>query len=290
MSARDRRSTRKSSSLRRAGGTVPPQPVFHIFVEGAVTEQEYLDWLAGLDGIRPHVRLLVETPSNSPSHIVKAAAKAQAEPGDETWAVFDVEAPQPHRDLHEALDLAGEHQVSTAISNPCFELWLVLQEQEQASYLSTKEAQDLLRRLTRATDKHLPPRHGFSIEHLHQACSRAASLRERHTANGTSFPEDNPSTTVDRLVTRVLDAAARISWNRLARAQQLVTVQVQGPRYHPAVTVNGLPLPHDAYPPDCRDTDALRQAVVAYLDSLIAGSDHSGWTIQVTSAADQSGS
>lgn len=88
----------------------------------------------------------------------------------------------------------------------------------------------------------------------------------------------------------MLDAAARISWNRLARAQQLVTVQVQGPRYHPAVTVNGLPLPHDACPPDCWDADALRQAVVAYLDSLIAGSDHSGWTIQVTSAADQSGS
>ncbi len=269
---------------------MPQRPVFHVFVEGEVTEREYFVWLAGLDGIRTHVRLVVENPSNSPFHVVDAAAEAQAEPGDESWAVFDVEAPERHGDLDKAIELANKSQVSTAISNPCFELWLILHEQDQTAYLSTKEAQCLQRQLTGATDKHLPLSQVFSIEHLHKACSRAKTIRKRHAGNGTDFPADNPSTTVDRLVTHVLDAAERIRWNELARAQQRVTVQVQGPPYHTAVTVNGLPLPCEAFPPDCYDDDALRQAVVTYLDSLIEGSDHSGWPIEVTSAPVQPGS
>lgn len=290
MSARDRLSTRKSTSLRRSGGTVPPRPVFHVFVEGKVTELEYLDWLADLDGIRNHVSLIVENPSNSPFHVVNAAAGVQAEPGDESWAVFDVEAPQPHGDLHKAIELAGKSQVSTAISNPCFELWLILHEQEQTAYLSTKEAQSLQRQLTGATNKHLPPGYGFTTEQLDKACSRAKALRTRHAGNGTHFPEDNPSTTVDQLVTHVLDAATRIGWEDLARAEQRVTVQVQGPAYFPAVTVNGLPLPRDAFPSNCYDDDALRQAVITHLDSFNAGINHSGWLIEVASGAEQPGS
>jgi hypothetical protein len=50
---------------------------------------------------------------------------------DEFWCVFDVEWPINHPNLHDALDRARRNDIQLAISNPCFELWLILEMQDQ---------------------------------------------------------------------------------------------------------------------------------------------------------------
>ncbi|MDO5287754.1 MAG: RloB family protein, partial [Actinomycetia bacterium] len=72
-----------------------------------------------------------------PSSLVEAASKDK-ESGrydvDEYWCVFDVEAPKPHGDLRKALEGAKGGRIRLAVSNPCFELWLLLHHGSQASY------------------------------------------------------------------------------------------------------------------------------------------------------------
>jgi hypothetical protein len=65
-----------------------------------------------------------------PENVVEAARRtAEATPADEVWCVFDTEgpqhparAPQARRALARARDLAYH----CAVSNPCFEYWLLL--------------------------------------------------------------------------------------------------------------------------------------------------------------------
>jgi hypothetical protein len=44
---------------------------------------------------------------------------------DEFWCVFDVEWPRNHPGLLEAVQQAQANGIYLAISNPCFELWLM---------------------------------------------------------------------------------------------------------------------------------------------------------------------
>ncbi|HBF80999.1 MAG TPA: hypothetical protein DD420_14035 [Streptomyces sp.] len=45
---------------------------------------------------------------------------------DQVWCVIDVEAPTPHSSLSDALRLAERHGIEVALTNPCFELWILL--------------------------------------------------------------------------------------------------------------------------------------------------------------------
>ncbi len=44
---------------------------------------------------------------------------------DEVWCAMDVEVPE-HHSLAAALDKAGNMNIKTALSNPCFEFWYLL--------------------------------------------------------------------------------------------------------------------------------------------------------------------
>ena len=59
---------------------------------------------------------------------------------DEFWCVFDVEWPKNHPNLREALDLARRNDIKLAVSNPCFELWLVLRFQDHRSFVDNIRA------------------------------------------------------------------------------------------------------------------------------------------------------
>ena len=66
-----------------------------------------------------------------PLTLVKMAAARLSDPEeDECWCVFDVEWPKNHPHLFEAKRLAYAKGVSLAISNPCFELWLILHHED----------------------------------------------------------------------------------------------------------------------------------------------------------------
>ncbi|RAX24485.1 MULTISPECIES: RloB family protein [unclassified Actinomyces] len=202
MSARDRS---KGQDLRRRGvaGT-PRRPVVHIFVEGSVTEKEYIERLQDVSEVTGNTFLKVHHRGNSPRRVVDAVIQERATSPDadvhQFWAVFDVEAPTPHGDLDKAMELARHHQVHTAVSNPCFELWLLLHTTDQYAYLTSAEATRLYRETDGSTDKHLTAIAPVNAEGVSRACKRSARLRERHKRNGTVFPQDNPSTTMDLLI------------------------------------------------------------------------------------------
>ena len=89
-----------------------------------------------------------------------------------------------------------------AITNPCFELWLVLHHTFHNGFLSTDDAVALRKRLDGTADKHLDP--AVYRKQRPQAVTFAQRLRAKHEGDGTNFPEDNPSTEMDLLVQELM--------------------------------------------------------------------------------------
>ncbi len=94
--------------------------------------------------------------------------------------------------------------VCVAMSNPCFELWLVLHMEDQTAHVHRKDIQKRADQLGIVDDKHLAadaiPR---LLDGYQTAKERAVSLRERHTLNGSDLGS-NPSSNVWQLVDRLI--------------------------------------------------------------------------------------
>ena len=117
---------------------------------------------------------------------------------DEFWCVFDVEWPKHHPNLTEALDLARRHLIKVAVSNPCFEVWLIMHFQNQTGFLDNDEARRSRRTCDRRDDKSLDA--SLYMPRRADAGQRAAALDTMHRDNGTSFPNDNPSSGMHHLL------------------------------------------------------------------------------------------
>jgi len=120
---------------------------------------------------------------------------------DEFWCVFDVEWPRNHPGLGEAVLQARANGIKLAVSNPCFELWLILHFQGQAAWLDNNEARRLRRQLDDSSDKGLDAAKYMPL--VADAARRAAELDRRHLQNGTVFPHDNPASGMHRLLAAV---------------------------------------------------------------------------------------
>ncbi len=120
---------------------------------------------------------------------------------DECWCFFDVEWPQNHPNLDAAVAMAKANDIRLAISNPCFELWLVLHHKGHYRPDNT----DVIEKMSRNLDK----RKGKGIDAdlymplRKEASRRAIALEERHIKNGSRFPNDNPSSTMYRFLAAV---------------------------------------------------------------------------------------
>lgn len=130
---RSRRDERRP--LQRRGPTRNPIPCILVVCEGEVTEREYIDGFKAEYGITT-VRVDVFSPGGNPLGLVERAvelrntsrrearrARDQNLAYDQAWCVMDVDQ---HPRLDEARVLAAKHGIKLAISNPCFELWLLL--------------------------------------------------------------------------------------------------------------------------------------------------------------------
>ena len=71
---------------------------------------------------------------------------------DELWCVFDVDQ---HEGLAEAISDARNNSINVAVSNPCFELWLVLHLRDKTAFSSTVDIQRESRYLGLTEGKHL---------------------------------------------------------------------------------------------------------------------------------------
>jgi hypothetical protein len=71
---------------------------------------------------------------------------------DEVWCVFDVDE---HPKLNEAVQLAQARGIELAVSNPCFELWLLLHFRESPGARHRHDLQRMLAEFLPKYDKHL---------------------------------------------------------------------------------------------------------------------------------------
>lgn len=201
----------RDRTLRRKVATRPVKKTLLVFCEGQRTEPEYLNALKRQPSVREvaavEIRIAQADSGAVPLTLVRRAIDARTRSVNETdeidefWCIFDVEWPVNHPNLADAVTLADANAISLAISNPCFEMWLILHLKEHGAWLDNEPTEKLRHQLDKSTDKGIDP--ARYMPHVGRAAIRAAKLEERHRRNGTIFPNDNPSSGMHRLITSI---------------------------------------------------------------------------------------
>ncbi|WP_397571443.1 RloB family protein [Schlesneria sp. T3-172] len=189
-----------------------PRPTVLVFCEGEKTEKQYLEKFA-----RYHknalMKLEVAKETGVPFSLVKFASQYKREieknarrqkdqniAFDSVWCVFDID---DHPRVSDAKEMAAANGIRLAISNPCFELWLVLHLTDSPGMQHRDNVQSLLESLDSNYDKDVKqvdfPRyvHGYK-----QAVTRATRLDALALSVGT--PGHNPTTNVYELTELIL--------------------------------------------------------------------------------------
>jgi hypothetical protein len=143
-------------------------------------------------------RSLVRYAIDRKKEAVKQARRQQDENRsyDEVWCVFDVD---DHPGIIEAKQQARDNGLKVAVSNPSFELWVLLHFQSQTRAEQRSEMRRLVKAHIPGYDKEAPydrlrPNYPTAVE-------RAVSLDKWHESRGTRG--DNPSTSVYVLTERL---------------------------------------------------------------------------------------
>jgi hypothetical protein len=135
----------------------------------------------------------------------KSAKKGFAIAYDEVWVVFDLEKPHDERRklAVQAMGMKEATGIRFAVSDPCFEFWLLLHGEYTTSPFP--DCDSVMKRLEKhwpAYSKGHPPSLPF-LEKLPVAVTNAQRCREHHTTSGG---DGNPSTKVDILAKSLNDA------------------------------------------------------------------------------------
>lgn len=174
------------------------KPVILVVCEGEVTEPQYLNSLKG--HLRnPRVSIKIEKAAGVPRTLVARAKQLRTDaeragaPYDEVWCVFDRDE---HPEWKHSIDVAIAAGLSLAISNACFELWILLHVADSPGAQTRKELQRRVHRAGLQDKKHLRmemllPTYGLAVD-------RAKRMEERSGERGERFGD--PSTSVSRLV------------------------------------------------------------------------------------------
>jgi hypothetical protein len=197
----------KRESLRRRRSYRQPLPRILVVCEGTRTEPGYFSDLRDLR------RSLVElelSRGGTPKTLVERAVEKKREAQrnakrrkdrnllyDEVWCVFDVDE---HPFLPEAKEQATANRIDVAISNPCFELWVLLHFQDQHAHIERGHLQHLCRQHLPGYDKRVPCDRLIPL--LEDAVRRATDLDAWQGSRGCAGA--NPSTGVYKLVGRII--------------------------------------------------------------------------------------
>ena len=200
---------RRRDDLRRRRPVTEPRPRVLICCEGQVTEPSYFNGLKR-EGHNILLHVEVKPGGRVPKTLVdydvdlkreaEKTARQQKDENlkyDEVWCVFDVDV-HPH--LPEAKQKAEANGINAAISNPCFELWLLLHFQDQRAHVERHHVQSACRGHMPGYVKEVP--FELVFPHHHEAVGRAVALDKWQV--GQSRPGGNPSTGVHRLTERIM--------------------------------------------------------------------------------------
>ena len=210
----------RSRTLRRRSASIQPRPRILVICEGRVTEPSYLRGLKTQEQVRS-IEIEIDDRGRVPKSLVERAAatmrnaRKQARAArdqnliyDEVWCVFDVDE---HPNMKEALEQARANRISVALSNPCFELWLLLHFRDHRAFIERHKVQSECRDLIQAFEKAVE---FTTIAHLvNEAVERASSLEKWQTERGCMG--ENPSTTVHNLVMRIKSISKAAGLNEI---------------------------------------------------------------------------
>ncbi len=196
------------NSLKRRKPSVNPRPRILVVCEGEKTEPIYFHDLAQEEEVRLiHVEIIRR--GGVPKTLVQCAvdlkheaereARRQRDANldfEEVWCVFDVDE---HPKLDEALDQARANAIHVALSNPCFELWLVLHFADQRAYIERQKLQSVCRTHLPGYEKvasysQLRPRYSEAVRRAHDLAKWQEEQGRKHA---------NPSTRVHELTERL---------------------------------------------------------------------------------------
>jgi hypothetical protein len=181
------------------------RPRIVIFCEGKVTEREYIEGLKKREQINL-AQIIVAKETGTPKTLVEQAKKykksiEQDEYGknDEIWCVFDRDE---HPFISETKQQARDNGLKTAMSNPCFELWLLLHFKYHSSHISREVAVRQCKKHMPDYEKHISP---AIFAHVNTAIQHAQRLSKWQQSRNNSG--ENPSTDVHVLVERLRNSS-----------------------------------------------------------------------------------
>lgn len=178
------------SNLSRRGGVREPRVRLLVVCGAAVTEPAYLK------GLRDHlsnpaVTVKVAVKAAAPNQVVQYAVQLRDQDRDafdEVWCVLDVDQ---FPDLPVARANAEKACIELAISNPCFELWLLLHKADHEVHCGSYSE------LERYLKRHIPHYDKVRIRFADYAAglAEARDRAQRLDPSGLEYPK-NPATNV----------------------------------------------------------------------------------------------
>ncbi len=188
---------RREPTKSRAASRRPSRMRLLVVCGTKKTEEQYIRGLRAHIG-NPAVDLTVVNRPKDPTAVVAYASKfllASQRDFDEVWCVFDVD----EFDIGPARALAAAEGFEIAVSNPCFEFWLLLHHEDHRGHLRVcDDAGTRLRRHVPAYDKTALIFTDFA-EGVDPACRRAKAIDGR-----SESVHANPSSGMWRLVWAML--------------------------------------------------------------------------------------
>ena len=179
----------RETNLRRGTNSREERRSVLIITNGSRTELDYFKALRREPWVTTH-KVTPKFEAGAPSAVVIRAAEIRAESAyDEAWIVCDVD----EFDVQAAIAEAAEHDdVELALSQPCFEVWLILHFKPGCpGFNNAAQAGAHLKRILLHWDKATIRFSDFSAGVL-DAADRAKGLGDP--------PEANPSTAVWRVI------------------------------------------------------------------------------------------
>ena len=170
---------------------------------GEETERQYIDFVKKSLHLRS-VTVKHRSDGSAPDRLVEVAARETTE-FDQVWIVCDVDNYQAQ--ITKAVAAAKVTGVHLAISNPCFEIWLIWHAESNHGQMTIKQSQQRASNLQLVDGKKNKDLRPQSLKgKFIDAEQRACSARAEHARAQRVAPDNIPSSDVDLLIRAVLDA------------------------------------------------------------------------------------
>jgi hypothetical protein len=189
---------RRENSQRRRSPARRSRPLVLVVCGAKCTEPQYFRSLR--DSLQScAVDIVLTRQAKAPSQVVEHAASyadRSTKDFDEIWCVVDVD----EFDIESTVQEARRAGIELAVSNPCFELWLLLHVEDCRS--QAPKCATALKRLL----KRVPRYNKTRLDFAHFACGVDQAVNRARTLDpsGARFGL-NPSTNVWRLVERMIE-------------------------------------------------------------------------------------